>query len=132
MLLAICMGMSSSVWADDVKISNAQGLMEFASRVNAGETALNATLINDIDLTGVEWTPIGNADISYSGVFDGQGHRIYGFNATSKGNGGLFGQTSAATIKNFSIDGSFTIEDGKYSGVIGQAKKSTITNIHSS
>ena len=132
MLLAICMGMSSSVWADDVEISNAQGLMEFASRVNAGETALNATLINDIDLTGVGWTPIGNADISYSGVFDGQGHRIYGFNATSKGNGGLFGQTSAATIKNFSIDGSFTIEDGKYSGVIGQAKKSTITNIHSS
>jgi hypothetical protein len=125
----------------DYMTANAEGFLEigtpnqlkwFADYVNQIDPAADAMLTADIDLDGIAWTPIGNAEVAYTGTFDGNNKKITGFNYTSKGNGGLFGKTSAAIIKNFSIDGELNIEEGKYAGVIAQAMKSTITNIHSS
>jgi len=125
----------------DYMTANVEGFLEigtpnqlkwFADYVNQIDPAADAVLTADIDLDGIAWTPIGNAQVAYTGTFDGNNKKITGFNYTSKGNGGLFGKTSAAIIKNFSIDGELNIEEGKYAGVIAQAMKSTITNIHSS
>jgi hypothetical protein len=126
--------MVSGAWAQDpYEISDAQDLIDFADAVNGGETTANAVLTKDIDLAGVDWTPIGNASVAYEGTFDGKGYKISGFNATSNGNnGGFFGKISSATVKNFSIDGSFTIADGKYEGVIAQCVNSTVSNVYSS
>ena len=133
-LLTALFGMfGMNAWAQDYEIGNAQALIDFADAVNGGETSANAVLTDNIDLNGIDWTPIGNATVAFEGVFDGQGHKIIGFNATAtSNNGGFFGKVSAATIKNFSIDGTFTIEGGKYVGVIAQAVNSTISNVHSS
>lgn len=122
----------ASTWAEDVTISSAAELVAFTSRVNAGETSLNATLTANIDLDGTTWTPIGNSTNKYAGTFDGGGFTISNFSYTSTGNGGLFGYIENATIKNFSIAGSIDVTGGTASGVIGYSKSSTISGIHSS
>ena len=115
LLLAVSMSMASSAWAlekdgDVYQIGTAQDLRDFATAVNEGEYGAFAVLTANINLNNEAWTPIGNATNPYTGTFDGQGYKIEGFNATSTGNnGGFFGKISSATVKNFSIDGSFTI-----------------------
>ena len=48
-------------------ISTAKELIDFVHAINTlhnkQQRDLVVTLTNDIDLTGVEWTPIGNEDI---------------------------------------------------------------------
>ena len=58
------------------QIANADQLVEFATIVNNGENDANGVLTSDIDMTGVAWTPIGNNENHYKGVFDGQYHTI--------------------------------------------------------
>ena len=114
------------------QIRTAANLKAFAELVNNGEVNANAVLTADIALTS-EWeTPIGVAEATaYTGIFDGQGHKISGFNGTSSGQFGLFGCTNGATIKNFSIDGTLTVIAGTGSGVVGYPASSTISNVHS-
>ncbi len=53
----------------------------------------NYFLLNNIDLDGVEWTPIGSFDNPYTGKFDGNGYVISNFTITRYGVGrlGFFG-----------------------------------------
>jgi len=59
-------------------VYNANGLLAWNKAVQKDES-INCTLTADIDLTGKEWTRIGTWP-GYSGVFNGQGHRITGLN----------------------------------------------------
>ena len=114
------------------EIGNATDLVTFADLVNGGEFGANAVLTADIDLINAWEAPIGNAGGMYTGTFDGQGHKITGFEAESTiDGGGFFGYTSGATIKNFSIDGALTSTAGTGSGVVGYPSNSTIFNVHS-
>ena len=61
----------NAVWGQE-QISNSTQLVEFAQKVNEGQTTLNAVLTTDIDLSGVEWKSIDD----YAGTFDGGGHKI--------------------------------------------------------
>ena len=121
LLLAALFGLPGmQVWAQDLttteidgvtyyEIKNAADLVAFADLVNTGEFGANAVLTADIALTEVWETPIGNSGGMYTGIFDGQGHKITGFEAESlTDGGGFFGYTSGATIQNFSIDGLLT------------------------
>ena len=83
-------------------ISSPQDLLDFSDLVNNGASGANAVLTADLDMTGYDFTPIGNAEgTSYSGTFDGAGHVIDNLNITRTGqNGvGLFGYANSATIK---------------------------------
>ena len=113
------------------EIGTAEDLVNFAKYVNEENTEANAVLTADITLTEPWETPIGIDGKAYSGVFNGQGHKITGFNATSEGKFGLFGVTSSATISNFSVDGTLTVTTGTGSGIIGWSTSSTISNVHS-
>lgn len=94
-------------------ISTAKELIDFAHAINKlhneQQRDLVATLAGDIDLTGVEWTPIGNEDIPFYGTFDGSGHTISGLhiNKTEGVCCGLFG-VCAGTIENLTVTGSIT------------------------
>ena len=114
------------------EIANANQLVWFENLVNGGTYDANAILTDDIALT-TSWTaPIGTTDAkAYTGIFDGQGHKITDFDVTSIGNGGFFGCTNGATIKNFSISGILTATAGTGSGVVGWPANSRIANIHS-
>ena len=83
-------------------ISSPQDLLDFSELVNNGASDANALLTADLDMTGCDFTPIGNAEgRSYSGTFDGAGHVIDNLSITQPGqNGvGLFGYANGATIK---------------------------------
>ena len=148
LLLFACISGSVRVWAlepDDngvYQIGAAQDLMDFAALVNNGQYAAKAVLTADITLTEPWAAPIGvitgekNGAVgpgAYAGTFDGQGHKITGFIAESTGDGhvGLFGDANAATIKNFSIEGTLTVSGGYGSGALGYITNCKIDNVHS-
>ena len=72
---------------------NKKGLINLARLANDGATDINITLTGDIDLSGIDWVPIGtDFDIAYTGTFDGGGHTITGLTVTGSYHyAGLFG-----------------------------------------
>lgn len=77
------------------------------------ESPLYYRLTADIDLTGVDFTPIGTSSKPFKSVFDGAGHTIKGLNFTkcnNDGNIGLFGYTKNAVIKNLNVEGSILFD----------------------
>ena len=79
-------------------IATADGLMAWNEAVQ-DDLTLNCTLTENINLTGKEWTPIGNSFQTYNGTFDGQGYSITSLNASS-----LFGGIGErATVKNLQL-----------------------------
>ena len=115
----------------DFEIDTPNQLKWFAVYANEVDHAANAVLTDDIDLTGVTMSSIGTTSAAYNGKFNGQGHSISGFEMTTDGRGGLFGDVTNATIKNFSISGNLTVTGGTGSGLIAWATGSTISNVHS-
>lgn len=116
-------------------IRNGNDILEFANIVNAGNLTANAILDNDIDMTGIDWTPIGQSTSLYAGTFDGNNHSIKNFEytvpTTAKKEGyGLFGATQNAVIKNFNIYGNLTAV-GEGNGVVGRVSGGHISDIHS-
>ncbi|MBE6182163.1 MAG: hypothetical protein E7148_05670 [Rikenellaceae bacterium] len=88
-------------------------------------------LMNDLNLNGVEWTPIGTSSNPFYGIFDGQGNTINNLviNATGKSNIGLFGDTRDGEIKNLTVNDA-TITGRLNVGVVaGNPYTSKYTNI---
>jgi hypothetical protein len=130
-------------------ISNVEGLKWVANEVNkvaaqAANIFDNATvkLTNDIDLGGMEWTPIGDYAFNrtvFRGTFDGQGYTISNFKITKNTDRtekakdcsyGLFGNVSG-TIKNLTVDNA-DIRAYAYVGVmVGRMKEGAqVINCH--
>ena len=117
-------------------VYNANGLRAVAALVNGGQTGLNITLANDIDLANQDWTPIcPDYNRSYSGTFDGGGHTVTGLKVT--GNfvyAGLIGYLSYGTVKNVALEGVDIATDNEYGyagGVVGNNNCGTVTNCYS-
>ena len=113
------------------QIGTPSELLWLAGRVNGVSGNQKAVLTNDIDMTGVKWTPIGTKDKAFEwGEFDGQGHFITNLtvNDSSLEYAGLFGYvTDHATIKNLGVFGEFS--GGEYvGGIAGYSENSEITN----
>lgn len=66
-------------------VNNEKGLKNLAELVNNGETDINITLNTDLNLTNMEWTPIGTYDKPYTGTFDGGGPYHHGADRQPKG-----------------------------------------------
>ena len=105
-------------------ISTAKELIDFAHAINKlhneQQRDLAVTLTSDIDLTGVEWTPIGNEDIPFYGTFDGGGHSISGLHI-DKREGicyGLFGYVTGA-IQNVTVTGTIYNRSGEPHSAVG-------------
>ena len=104
--------------SDPYLISNAAELALFANMINnKAPTIYNKyfKLTADINLGGREWTPIGNYAagseyVTFRGVFDGDGHKVYNFKITKASEKistvmlGLFEFTMNATIKNLGVE----------------------------
>ena len=100
-------------------VYNADGLLAW-NEASQKDESINCTLTADIDLTGREWTRIGTWP-GYSGVFNGQGHRITGLNfsaATTE----LFGLLNErGVIKNLQlIDVNLYGNSGSAAGIVEQ------------
>lgn len=133
--------------AGEYLIYNANGMVWFATEANKTTTfTLNAKLIADIDMAGINWSPIGRtSSADWYGVFDGQNHKISNLTATAPADAddmfatGLFGW-SKGTIKNLTLENA-NVSGSHYVGAIaGYAEigsienckviNSTVTNTH--
>ena len=122
------------------QISTARELKAFASIVNGlsiyeQNTSAKAVLLNDIDMSEItDWKPIGTSGAPFSGSFNGQGFSIQNLLIdTSKSYSGLFGSTTSATIKEFSLSGTLNVKEGTGEhGIVGYASSTTIKDVHSS
>ena len=108
-------------------VTSAEGLKNIAKLVNDGNTDIDITLTSDIDLTGIDWTPIGKDDNkAYTGTFDGNGKTITGLTVTGSDQyAGLFGRIgSGGTVKNVVLEGvqiTTTYIYGSAGGVAGDS-----------
>jgi hypothetical protein len=103
--------------AETFTISTAAQLAGLASIVNAGTDNFSGNTINltsNIDLGSIQWTPIGNTDVTtgpvFAGIFNGNGHTVsnlaIGTSASANSvlaNAGLFGFVYGGTIKNTGV-----------------------------
>lgn len=98
------------------QISTGKELVYLAQLVNDGTNFSGKTikLTADIDLNNQAWTPIGNengvdAELVFSGTFDGDGYTVSGLNVPDTYFPGLFGQISTnAKVQNLIVKGSVT------------------------
>ena len=102
-----------------VTITSAAELAWLAWKCMQGTTFGEYTILleNDLDLSAHLWMPIGgrgkdgngSGANAFAGVFDGQGHKIYGMQCVNPDNSGytaLFGKVSNGEIRNLSVEGS--------------------------
>ncbi len=104
------------------EITNASQFALLAKQVNEGNQYEGKyfSLLCDVDLNNLDWTPIGNGIHSFMGHFDGNGHMIknlcisqsihytYEYPTGKKAaycDSGLFATVQDATIRNIVIDG---------------------------
>ena len=103
-------------------VTSTEGLKNIAKLVNEEwKLGINITLTADIDLKGIDWTPIGKDDNkAYTGTFDGNGKTITGLTVTGSDQyAGLFGYIgSGGTVKNVVLEG-VQIESDNSSGYAG-------------
>ncbi len=118
---------------DVYQITNAEDLVAFSKMVRNGSYTISGELTADIDLSGVEWDPIGTGSGPWRGTFDGHFHKILNLVQTSTTGQfqGLFGRiTGGADIKNVIIDKSCSFSGDSYVGAIaGGATGSGVVKI---
>ena len=109
-------------------VTSTEGLKNIAKLVNEEwKLGINITLTADIDLKGIDWTPIGKDDNkAYTGTFDGNGKTITGLTVTGSDQyAGLFGYIgSGGTVKNVVLEGVQIESDNDMSDVGGVAGQS--------
>lgn len=132
----------SGTTADPYQIGNADQLMWFATKVNGSTkkstSNLCAKLTSDIDLTGKDWTPIGQATntysdyVAYGGTFDGGGHMVSGLAINNaKTYQALFGYVKGGTIRDLTVKGSVktsTKSSSYAAGIVSYGNPVTIKN----
>ena len=104
------------------EVYNPEGLKNIAELVNSGATGINITLDTDLDLTDMEWTPIGNYEKQYTGTFDGNGKTITGltFNQSETNNVGLIGSLGEnGIVRDVKLDKVTIKANNNVGGIVG-------------
>lgn len=92
-------------------ISTPAQLAAIAANVNNGDSYAGKTIVltADINLAGVEWTPIGNTAKPFQGTFDGNGHTVSNLTIDASDTGeegvGFIGHLNGGTVKNLNFKG---------------------------
>lgn len=97
------------------QITTAQELQDINNDVTA-----HYILMADIDLTGMDFTPIGNADSgAFSGSFDGNGYTVSNLDVFTGKYAGLFG-CNEGTVKNVTLSNIYVYGTRYVGGVVGE------------
>lgn len=103
-------------------VTSAEGLKAVADIANNGNLGINITLTENINLTDMDWTPIGiDYKHQYTGTFNGGGHTITGLTVTGSNEyAGLFGRIgSGGKVMNVKLEGVQIESDNEMSAVGG-------------
>lgn len=130
---------------DTFLITSPEELAWISYKVKTGSLFVNKTvrLMNNIDLSAHQWTPIGGLDENnnsstsrvFQGTFDGNGHTVNGLKIGTESNYatydycGLFGYTSDVNINNVNLNDVEIYNSGTQCGsLIGYSNGSAIVN----
>ncbi|MBR4270860.1 MAG: hypothetical protein IKQ31_04245 [Clostridia bacterium] len=128
-----CISEGSYSLSNPYKIANAEDLIKLAYLINisddTGWCTYSYKMTNHIDLSGYNWMPIGTDDKPFCGIFDGDGHSIYGLTILDSENNednryaGLFGKISLSSgmhglIKRLGLKDSIIITARDYVGAM--------------
>ena len=113
-----------------ITIYSGEGLKVAADVVNSGDNDINIILDNDIDLSDIDWTPIGIESRPYTGTFDGGTYTITGLTVNqTRENVGLIGCIgSNGTVKNVKLENVNITGDGYFVGGVAGTNYGTIEN----
>jgi len=127
MIMVLCMNIAlpnaalADEYSNTIYIRSAEDLIALAKKSSFDTWSRGKTVIltNDIDLSGIEFTPIP----TFGGIFDGQGYTIRGLSLTDYNSPqGLFRYIQeGALVKNLTVKGTVTPEGEKITvgGVAG-------------
>ena len=93
-------------------------------------------LLGNIDLGGMEWTPLGNYDAKFTGVFDGDGYVISNFKITEFNGyevglfGNVIGDIKNLGVENYTIDISSSQRTSIYAGALVGRLSGTVTDCY--
>ena len=134
---AAWLGNADTTWYNETEtefaLDTAEEFAGLAALVNEGNSFEGKTisLAKDLDLNGVEWTPIGETeDAPFKGTFDGNGKTIANLNVgdANTTDAALINYAEGATIANIIFEN--VDVDGRYAAtVVNTAENSTIENI---
>lgn len=108
--------------------------IDTVSELQAMETTKSYRLTADINLNGIEWTPIGTFNDAFKGIFDGNGHTISHLTITNQNEdfNGLFGKLSGV-VKDLTLTDvliSYETDFLTYAGVVAGYSDGDITNVN--
>lgn len=108
------------------------GLADYVNDRNESCWRLTFKLACDLDLGGLNFTPIGKLDREFEGTFDGDNHTIKNLTInTTEDYQGLFGILRRGTIKNIILDSANVTGANCVGGLVGDSSRhraSTIEN----
>ena len=117
---------------DPQEITSLQDLQDFRDAVNSdtqykGSNNKMVTLTTDLDMSSIDkWTPIGNLEHPFDGVFDGGGHVIKNLKVDrAELYNGLFGYAQNATIYNMHLKNPSVVGSDYQGTVLGYANSNT-------
>ncbi len=107
-------------------VKTSMTLVEFRDKWNEGlfnNDFVSATLLDDVDLNGMEWTPIGTSGNQFKGTFNGSGNTITGLTDC------LFKYaTCSVTVKDLNVDVCIKNTDDYVGAVIGVYDMKSVTD----
>lgn len=123
-------------------VFNAQDLLKLSSLVQQGIDFAGVTvyLMNDIDMDGVAFLPIGYGEHAFCGTFDGRGYAVSNLRVSidssvsaSAESAALFGLTAGAIIRNIVLDKGCSVaqtkvdsaKTGAAAGILANSIKTT-------
>lgn len=88
--------------------------------VDATYVDASYNLATDINLNEKTWTPMGGLEV-YNGIFNGQGHTVYGMKCNGDPHRAGFIATCLGTIKNLNVKGNIDVNGSgvDHGGVVG-------------
>ena len=101
------------------QIETADQFVWFANLVNQGNNTANAKLLDDIDLSGSDFTVIGTSGNHYKGIFDGNYKTLTVNLYAETSSWGLFRYLDG-TIQNLHLSGSLYTEWNKVGPLVGE------------
>lgn len=101
--------------------------------LEAGKTSgTTITLLTDVDLSGVNWVPVGTSASPFTGVFDGNGKTISNLSVNDEAltYAGLLGYVTGSTFKNITISNVTVNAAASIGSLMGYCNTSSVTNCH--
>ena len=118
----------SGTQADPYLVNSLAGLEAIRDDIQNVETATYVELMADLDLSGQQWTPLGNFEAAANVVFDGNGHLVKGLSITAaleEGEDlalGFFG-AATGTVMNLTVEGDIALNyanEEHFTQLVGQ------------